>query len=1518
MKTCLLSMLGCALPAAILLAQSTDQNFKHSIVPKLAVTNAGALTTGDPEKSSETITYYNGLGYPVQEVQRGVTPTRQDLVSFHVYNGYGIETKQFLPFRNATNTGGYEPGPQLKQSSFYNTTTGVEHSTHPYAQTVTDMSPLNRPVEQGFPGAAQQPGSSHTVRTNMRTNDANDQVIVFGFDYAGNLPELNKNVNLSMSTPVLRNAFQIPVAGVTYPSNGVYSSSPYAPNAPLWDTKSFGFNYPSSGAHSNKVQLSFGPGNYVLAFYARAIGSGSANIYINNNSTTIVPALSPKPSTGWMEYQVNISGTGSFSITIGIAGSSQVMLIDDIRLYNLNNIAYTPEYYPANTLVVTDRFDENNNKISEFKDKDGNLILSRNFLSSGVVTETYSVYNDHGLLAAVIPPKGVNPLATNNYSLTTPVNIMEKYGYTYGYDERKRIVVKKLPDAQVSYIVYDLYDRVVLIQDNNMRAKSTWLFTKYDRIGRVAYTGLFNSSSTRALLQQQVNGHSVLYEERSSSFASAYTSNAFPTEMTDTLSIFYYDDYDINDDGTNEWTDVSNTSRFGTIPYSKRTYGLPTATKHRVKDADGNISWTTSIYWYDKNQRPVFTMEYFPVTGYNAVYTLYNFNGQATLTKTFHTDNTVVVPKEVLRRYEYNHAGRLKNTWIKPPAMPEMLLAKCAYNDIGQLVVKDVHAFSPNHPSLQTINYKYHIRGWLRSINDMNLGKEDLFAMEFQYDNPFTHTNVGGIVNNTPLYNGNISSYQWTSQRDNATRGYVFGYDKLNRITDARYFGVMPARGSTPAVSENDRYNANNIVYDANGNILSMNHYGLTAPVTPAAPTPVYGQIDKFTYSYDGNRLLSVADNATYPTTQFNDLTDKNKTGNDFSYDANGNITKDLDKEITSITYDLLNMPARIVWANGERAEFTYDAGGRKWETKYFNAANVLIHDYKYRGAFNYYNNRLDAIAHEEGRLSADRAAPLTISPPPNNKYFYHYDYKDHQGNVRMTYTPDLDPNGNWKCTYEDPDVQTYPYKPDTARPDKPVFQNWTQPVRTAEQARESIYSGKVTDANGTYLTFDVQLGDTIEAEVYSKSSASDNLGQQPPANSWLYLFGINPGTITYDDEGTAHYSGPQLSVSLLNLINSLLNINTTAESQRAGAMIVRALDSAGNYIDGQMINAYYSSTWAKSSSQYLVTNPAVKQIQIQLTAKTGNTVYYDDFWVMRKRMLAKIVQENHYYPYGLNIKGLEYIAPPFENTYNLYNGKEMVLKNQLEWNDYGARYYDPQIGRWHVVDPMAEKAQGWTPYRYCFDNPVNLIDPDGMWEGDGDPLDDMRIRGNQASNLQGYVRNNGTRVHQGFDLAATPGTPVLAVKNAIVHNIISTTGGDYGMQIILRITNESGEITYAQYSHLSAINVRVNQEVNEGDIIGLSGQTGNAAGQPVSEAHLHFEYRSIANGVLGLTGRLDPNEVLDTKFYSQNLQANQTNTGVIKEVVDGTRIAMNLDGSIVVLNPKIQFEEIKPIIPLQ
>ena len=97
---------------------------------------------------------------------------------------------------------------------------------------------------------------------------------------------------------------------------------------------------------------------------------------------------------------------------------------------------------------------------------------------------------------------------------------------------------------------------------------------------------------------------------------------------------------------------------------------------------------------------------------------------------------------------------------------------------------------------------------------------------------------------------------------------------------------------------------------------------------------------------------------------------------------------------------------------------------------------------------------------------------------------------------------------------------------------------------------------------------------------------------------------------------------------------------------------------------------------------------------------------------------VADIKQINHYYPFGMNMEG-NWNGAAGSNKYQ-YNGKEWNDDFGLGLNDYGARFYDPAIGRWNAVDPLTENNPNLSPYRYCFNNPVRFIDPNGLYEVDG------------------------------------------------------------------------------------------------------------------------------------------------------------------------------------------------------
>ena len=744
----------------------------------------------------------------------------------------------------------------------------------------------------------------------------------------------------------------------------------------------------------------------------------------------------------------------------------------------------------------------------EYRDLQGNVVLRRSYvLVDATVTpaETYYIYDDFGLLRYVLPPEAIKNLGTAT-TLKQASDLVKKWCYYYEYDPRKRMIVKQIPGADPVYMVYDGRDRLVAMQDGNMRNDTCWLFTKYDQLNRPVLTGKYTPEAALSpvLMQSQIDDYyadttHLYFTSRTASPANmGYENVSFPQVNTALLRYYtatYYGDYDYP--GAKDFNISVNISGYndnnGDTHYFDVVRTLVTGTKVLVLDGDSTYLTTTT--YYDDKYRPIQVIRdlYDGAGGKETVSNRYDFIGQVLETKVSQQFNSVT--STIGRFYSYDHMGRLLSSEqeIAGDSNGKVKLASMEYNEIGQLVQKNLYVSGLTE--LNKIDYKYNIRGWLTGINDPAKLENDLFAMSLYYND------VSGIspLTTAAQYNGNISGIRWKSGQsaaDTVLKAYGFVYDEINRLKTSDY-------GEGNALTSNaDRYNESIGSYDLNGNIISLTRRGFESPTS-------YTNYDLLSYTYNGNRLIGVEDSGE-TLKGFIDGHTYSSSSYDYDYDKNGNMTEDLNKGITTIDYNYLNLPSEVIKNTSNKIVYTYDALG----TKLLKSATVggATTNRYYAGAFEYGNTKaLELIHTDEGVVNYSGSA-----------FSYEYYLKDHLGNTRATFKPD-----------------------------------------------------------GSSLTL-LQLTD-------------------------YYPFGM------------------------------------VSNMQQSGT-----------------VNKY------------------------------------------------------------------------------LYNGKELQSDLYLNWYDYGARMYDPQIGRWHSPDPMAELSRRCSPYTYGKDNPIIFIDPDGMID-----VSSFRTSSNFRTNDDPFYKNS-------------------------------------------------------------------------------------------------------------------------------------------------------------------------------
>ena len=663
----------------------------------------------------------------------------------------------------------------------------------------------------------------------------------------------------------------------------------------------------------------------------------------------------------------------------------------------------TLDSYADGELAVVKTVDADNRTVLTFTDWKGNKVLERHVMdgSSGVTADTYYVYDALGKLRFVLPPAldGMTETGGNSWDIRSCVPLRQ-YAYFYRYDNRMLLVEKKLPGADPVYYINDITGNAVFSQDGNLRKRNRWNFSIPDRFGRTAVEGLCGAPDAAAVEGMFVRVAKTDYANAASSICgTGYCSNIV-LQAPSLLTADYYDDYRFltlrQFEGLNRTGNCNARGlKTGTMTaVLKPTTVYLNSPTDKSKDTPSEIC---SVVSYDSEDRIACVETSNILGGKDRTVTEYTFSGKPLSMAVTHTAAGKLTAEESYG-YTYDALDRPLQTRYSINNGQSVTLADNRYDELGRL-----QSDRRNGSASLATEYGYNLHGMPTRISTP-LYTESLF-----YEQPHNGS--------TPQYGGNISAIDWSVADESDTygkRGYTFSYDGMSRLTAAGYL-------------ENGKLNnhfSTSYKYDLMGNILTLRREGLL-------DSGDYGTIDDLTYSYEGNQVVKIDDAADESPNysgamHFRDAANEET---EYTYDANGNMLTDSNKGITSIDYNVLDLPQCInikpnVLGNSDnKLCYTYSADGTKLRSTYKKGNSQVLpykptpssniktngmvtptvktfeSNYHYCSNLVYNNDRLSTILFDGGYASVDEGGGIAM----------HFYVKDHLGSNRLV----VDGNGN-------------------------------------------------------------------------------------------------------------------------------------------------------------------------------------------------------------------------------------------------------------------------------------------------------------------------------------------------------------------------------------------------------------------------------------------------------------------------------------------------------------------------
>ena len=621
----------------------------------------------------------------------------------------------------------------------------------------------------------------------------------------------------------------------------------------------------------------------------------------------------------------------------------------------------------------------------------------------------------------------------------------------------------------------------------------------------------------------------------------------------------------------------------------------------------------------------------------------------------------------------------------------------------------------------------FNVRGWLTSISS------PLFSQELFYNDP------SGLDGQMARYNGNISAMKWGDHLSGNPMGYVFGYDKLNRLTESNHFEGMTATNKYKEWMD----------YDLNGNILTLQRSGNSSAL-----------IDDLTFDYGtfGNRLMSVTDTEADTTT----FHDRNTTGADYFYDPNGNMIQDLNKEVTSIQYDHNNLPRKVTFQNGDSIVYAYDAAVIKLQQKIYEGGQLKV-KYDYAGEFFYKNDTLQFIRHEEGRVVIK-----------NEQIDYQYFHVDHLGNVRLTFstTPE---NYEMKEDFEGGENGFDQLHPHTnANANTTVGGNKVERLQAGQQ--------------GALVMVSVNKGDTLKISVQA------NYEVEPSGNNLLEI----AFTVLFSNSmyGAGEGSGGALENEFSEALagSGMAGKGDANDAPRAYLNYIYFTEDMQFHTSG-----FVQITTAAEGigvHELVVLPDITADIEGYVLAYLTNEdqqpvdIHFDDFTVYHGK--TNVVSADSYYPNG-GVFG-SFVRTASRPQIYKYNAKETEEKWGVQ--DFGRRRRDPFGGPgFMTIDRFAEKYYSLSPYSFAAGNPIfyNDINGDSLWINFGN---NQRVLYNN-----GQLQNADGSRYEGAGVKVTKKGNIRITNSYLSAAVgaLNTIGGtDVGSSILGTLQSSENNFTIA------------------------------------------------------------------------------------------------------------------------